>query len=108
MIAAFRKELRPTVRLAAPLAMAELGWMIMGFVDTVMAGRIDAAKKQLAGCLDVHVGDLGDEHGFPSVILSEAKDLITISTRTGASGKRSFAALRMTRSRSRSDSAAPC
>ena len=37
MIAELRKELRPMVRLAAPLAMAELGWMAMGFVDTVMA-----------------------------------------------------------------------
>ena len=27
------------LRLAAPLAMAELGWMAMGIVDTVMAGR---------------------------------------------------------------------
>ena len=34
MIAGFRKEIRPMLRLAAPLAMAELGWMAMGFVDT--------------------------------------------------------------------------
>src|SRR5258708_26233456 len=39
----FRTEIRPMLRLAAPLALAELGWMAMGFVDTVMAGRIGAA-----------------------------------------------------------------
>ena len=29
----------PMLRLAAPLALAELGWMAMGIVDTIMAGR---------------------------------------------------------------------
>jgi MATE family multidrug resistance protein len=43
MIAALRQEIRPMLRLAAPLAMAELGWMAMGFVDAVMAGRLGAA-----------------------------------------------------------------
>ena len=43
MIAGFRKEIRPMLRLAMPLALAELGWMAMGFVDTVMAGRLGAA-----------------------------------------------------------------
>ena len=43
MIAGFRKEIRPMLRLAVPLALAELGWMAMGFVDTVMAGRLGAA-----------------------------------------------------------------
>ena len=57
MINGFRKELRPMVRLAAPLAMAELGWMIMGFVDTVMAGRIDAAS--------IGAGGLGSMLFFP-------------------------------------------
>src|SRR5664279_4533903 len=38
----FRHEIRPMLRLAAPLAMAELGWMAMGFVDAVMAGRLGA------------------------------------------------------------------
>ena len=31
------------LRLAAPLALAELGWMAMGVVDTVMAGPLGAA-----------------------------------------------------------------
>ncbi len=38
-----RRELRPTLRLAAPLALAELGWMAMGIVDTVMAGPLGPA-----------------------------------------------------------------
>jgi MATE family multidrug resistance protein len=31
------------LNLAAPLALAELGWMAMGVVDTIMAGRLGAA-----------------------------------------------------------------
>ena len=31
------------LRMAVPLAMAELGWMAMGLVDTIMAGRLGAA-----------------------------------------------------------------
>jgi MATE family multidrug resistance protein len=31
------------LRLAAPLALAELAWIAMGFVDTIMAGRLGAA-----------------------------------------------------------------
>jgi MATE family multidrug resistance protein len=49
MITGFRTELRPMLRLAAPLAMAELGWMAMGFVDTIMAGRIDAVSIGAGG-----------------------------------------------------------
>jgi MATE family multidrug resistance protein len=40
-----RKELRPTIRLAFPLVLAELGWMTMGIVDTVMVGHLpDSAR----------------------------------------------------------------
>jgi MATE family multidrug resistance protein len=35
-----RQEFRPMLRLAAPLALTELGWLAMGFVDTVMVGRL--------------------------------------------------------------------
>ena len=35
-----RLELRPTVRLALPLVLAELGWMSMAIVDTMMVGRL--------------------------------------------------------------------
>lgn len=60
MIAGFRKEIRPMVRLAAPLAMAELGWMTMGFVDTLMAGRLGAAA--------IGAGSLGSMLFFPIVV----------------------------------------
>ena len=35
-----RQEFAPTLRLALPLVFAELGWMFMGIVDTVMVGRL--------------------------------------------------------------------
>jgi multidrug resistance protein, MATE family len=35
-----RRELRPTVKLALPLVLAELGWMSMAIVDTMMVGRL--------------------------------------------------------------------
>jgi len=60
MIAAFRQEIRPMLRLAAPLAMAELGWMAMGFVDTIMAGRLSAAA--------IGAGSLGSMLFYPIVI----------------------------------------
>jgi multidrug resistance protein, MATE family len=36
----FRREFRPTLRLALPLIFAEIGWMSMGVVDTIMVGRL--------------------------------------------------------------------
>lgn len=41
-------ELRPMLRLALPLVLAELGWMAMGVVDTVMAGH---AGRQMLGAV---------------------------------------------------------
>jgi multidrug resistance protein, MATE family len=35
-----RAEVRPTLRLALPLVLAELGWMSMTVVDTMMVGRV--------------------------------------------------------------------
>jgi len=35
-----RQEFRPMFNLAVPVVMAELGWMTMGLVDTLMVGRI--------------------------------------------------------------------
>ncbi len=35
-----RKEFPPTLRLALPLVLAELGWMSMAIVDTVMVGHL--------------------------------------------------------------------
>src|SRR6202048_313045 len=36
----FRAEFPPTIRLALPLVLAELGWMSMAIVDTVMVGHL--------------------------------------------------------------------
>jgi MATE family multidrug resistance protein len=36
----FRAEVGPTLRLAVPLVLAELGWMSMNIVDTMMVGRL--------------------------------------------------------------------
>jgi len=41
-IAPGRAELRSMLRLATPLALAEIGWMAMGIVDTMMVGRVSA------------------------------------------------------------------
>jgi MATE family multidrug resistance protein len=35
-----RKEIAPMLRLALPLIMAEVGWMTMGVVDTIMVGHL--------------------------------------------------------------------
>jgi MATE family multidrug resistance protein len=35
-----RDDFRPTLRLALPLVIAEVGWMSMGIVDTIMVGRL--------------------------------------------------------------------
>src|SRR6476619_4015551 len=35
-----RDEFRPMLSLAWPVVVAELGWMVMGVVDTIMVGRV--------------------------------------------------------------------
>ena len=48
----FRRELPLMIRIAAPLALAEVGWMSMGLVDTVMVGHLpDAAVPLSAAAL---------------------------------------------------------
>src|SRR5579872_5217361 len=42
-LADLRREFKPMLRLATPLAMAELAWMSMGIVDSIMAGRLGPA-----------------------------------------------------------------
>jgi MATE family multidrug resistance protein len=37
---ALRREFQPTLGLAVPLVFAEIGWMSMGVVDTIMVGRL--------------------------------------------------------------------
>jgi MATE family multidrug resistance protein len=36
----WRQDFRLTLRLALPLIFAEVGWMSMGIVDTIMVGRL--------------------------------------------------------------------
>ena len=42
-IADLRREFRPMLRLAAPLALAELGWMAMGIVEPSWPGPLGPA-----------------------------------------------------------------
>ena len=43
----FRSELRPTLHLALPLVLAELGWMSMVIVDTMMVGRLPYSAEAI-------------------------------------------------------------
>src|SRR3974390_110091 len=43
----FRAELRPTLRLALPLVLAEIGWMSMVIVDTMMVGRLPYSAQAI-------------------------------------------------------------
>ncbi len=42
-IMALRRELRPALHIALPLVLAEIGWMNMSVVDTIMVGRLPNA-----------------------------------------------------------------
>ena len=46
--AAFRREMRPMLRIALPLVLAEIGWMSMGLVDTIMVGHLPNAAIPLS------------------------------------------------------------
>jgi MATE family multidrug resistance protein len=43
----FRRELGPTLRLALPLILAEIGWMSMMIVDTMMVGRLPYSAEAI-------------------------------------------------------------
>ena len=43
-----RHELRPMLRIALPLVLAEIGWMLMGLVDTMMVGRLPSAAVAMS------------------------------------------------------------
>jgi multidrug resistance protein, MATE family len=43
----FRSELRPTLHLALPLILAEIGWMSMVIVDTMMVGRLPNSAESI-------------------------------------------------------------
>ena len=44
-----RDQLKPTLRLAGPVILAELGWMGMGVVDTIMVGPLGPSAIGAAG-----------------------------------------------------------
>ena len=44
-----RRELFPMLRIAVPVVMAELGWMAMGVVDTIMVGPLGPEAISAAG-----------------------------------------------------------
>jgi multidrug resistance protein, MATE family len=44
-----KSELRAMSRLAAPIVLAELGWMAMGVVDTMVVGRVGASAIAAVG-----------------------------------------------------------
>ena len=46
---ALRGELPPTIRLATPIVLAELGWIAMGLVDIAMVGRLGPAAIGAVG-----------------------------------------------------------
>ncbi|HUL33798.1 MAG TPA: MATE family efflux transporter [Candidatus Eisenbacteria bacterium] len=43
-----RSELRPTLHLALPLVLAEIGWISMAIVDTMMVGRLHNSAQAIA------------------------------------------------------------
>ena len=59
---AFQREFRPVLQLAGPLVLANLGWMSMGIVDTMMVGRVSPeaiGAVSLGGILFITVGLFG-------------------------------------------------
>ena len=44
-----RRELGPLLRLATPVILAEIGWMAMGLVDTLMVGPLGPAAIGAVG-----------------------------------------------------------
>ena len=57
------EEAKPMLRLAMPLVCAELGWMTMGIVDTMMVGRQTNSAVAIVGsrlsCPYTALGDAG-------------------------------------------------
>jgi len=45
---AIRGEIRPMLHLALPLVLAELGWMAMGIVDTIMVGHLPESAVSIS------------------------------------------------------------
>ena len=49
MFAAIQREFAPMLRIAVPVVLAELGWMAMGVVDTIMVGPLGPQAISAAG-----------------------------------------------------------
>jgi MATE family multidrug resistance protein len=49
MFAAIQREFAPMLRIAVPVVMAELGWMAMGVIDTIMVGPLGPQAISAAG-----------------------------------------------------------
>lgn len=49
MKSSIRAELVPMLKIAVPVVLAELGWMTMGVVDTIMVGRLGPQAISAAG-----------------------------------------------------------
>ncbi|HMD99888.1 MAG TPA: MATE family efflux transporter [Terriglobia bacterium] len=61
-VSSFRREIRPMTRLAVPIVLANLGWMTMAIVDTIMVGRVSAeaiGAVSLGGVIFTAVGSSG-------------------------------------------------
>jgi multidrug resistance protein, MATE family len=56
-IQSIRAELAPTLRIAVPVVLAELGWMAMGVVDTIMVGPLGPTAISAVGVgVAIHMG----------------------------------------------------
>jgi len=49
MLSGIRRELRPMIGLAVPVILAEIGWTLMGLVDTLMVGPLGPAAIGAVG-----------------------------------------------------------
>src|SRR5476649_245757 len=86
LIANLRRELRPMLRLAAPLAVAELAWMAMGFVDIVMAGPLVAqafGAGNLRDCRRTLINGLWLGMGLAPVLAMVLRLMIPLLRSTG-------------------------
>src|SRR3954465_14617154 len=45
--AEYRQDIRSMLRIAIPLAFAELGWMLMSVVDNIMVGRLPNSAEAI-------------------------------------------------------------
>jgi MATE family multidrug resistance protein len=68
-IESIKAEIKPMLRLALPLVLAELGWMAMGIVDTVMAGHLPASAISIGATALAQVLYNTLAFGFSGVLL---------------------------------------